>query len=214
SLIAARKGVSVSALDFSTNMLRHLESRITADGLNTISTHKGDGQDLPFDDATFDAAFSMFGLMFFPDRETGYKEMRRTVKPGGYACVSSWAPMSQSSLIFNLWQALLEIAPDLPDAMGAIPSLSDPEILEAEMVEAGFHEVEIRAVEHGATFPTAREFWAAMERGSEPIAVLKSKTTAEAWREKSRRAVRHLEENAGPFPRHLSAKAWIGIGRK
>ncbi|MEM8797439.1 MAG: methyltransferase domain-containing protein, partial [Pseudomonadota bacterium] len=39
SLIAARKGVSVSALDFSTNMLRHLESRITADGLNTISTH-------------------------------------------------------------------------------------------------------------------------------------------------------------------------------
>lgn len=34
----------------------------------------------------------MFGLMFFPDRLAGLREMRRVVRPGCPAVISSWVP--------------------------------------------------------------------------------------------------------------------------
>jgi hypothetical protein len=43
-------------------------------------------QDLPFENNRFEAAFSMFGLMFLPDRVKG---LNRVLKPGKMAAVSS-----------------------------------------------------------------------------------------------------------------------------
>jgi len=39
----------------------------------------GDGMALPLADGAFDVAFSMFGLMFFPDRPRGFRELRRVL---------------------------------------------------------------------------------------------------------------------------------------
>jgi len=43
-----------------------------------VTAQVADGQALPFADGEFEAAFSMFGLMFFPDRAKGFAELRRT----------------------------------------------------------------------------------------------------------------------------------------
>jgi SAM-dependent methyltransferase len=45
---------------------------------------------------SLDAAFSMFGLIFFPDRPKGHRELYRTVKRGGLL----------SFQIGNRWSAL------------------------------------------------------------------------------------------------------------
>ena len=42
---------------------------------------------------SFDAAFSMFGLIFYSDRARGLQELRRVVRPGAPVVVSSWHPM-------------------------------------------------------------------------------------------------------------------------
>lgn len=41
-----------------------------------------DATALPFADASFDAVICQFGIMFF-DRDKGFREVYRTLKPGG-----------------------------------------------------------------------------------------------------------------------------------
>jgi ubiquinone/menaquinone biosynthesis C-methylase UbiE len=62
---AAARVREVQALDFSSEMLAHLKARAAAAGVRNVIAREGDGQALPYDDASFDAAFSMFGLMSF-----------------------------------------------------------------------------------------------------------------------------------------------------
>src|SRR6185436_8525892 len=92
AMLAARRGARVDALDFAAGMIDQLRSAIARDSIEGVTARIGDGQALPFDGGTYDAAFSMFGLMFFPDRARGFAELRRCLKDGGVAVVSSWLP--------------------------------------------------------------------------------------------------------------------------
>jgi len=80
---------SVHAVDFSNAMLDILNSTIRKRGISNIETYCGDAQQLPYDNEQFDCAFSLFGLMFFPDRGKGYADIRRVLKPGGKVVISS-----------------------------------------------------------------------------------------------------------------------------
>lgn len=50
----------------------------------------GRAEALPFEDASFDAVVSQFGLMFFEDRVAALREMRRVLRPGGRLAVAVW----------------------------------------------------------------------------------------------------------------------------
>ena len=79
----------------------------------------------PLAGATFDAAFSLFGLMFFPDRKQGFAEIYRTLKPGGSIAITSWAPVDQSPAMQTMFGALRAIKPDLPQPQRAVTTLED-----------------------------------------------------------------------------------------
>jgi ubiquinone/menaquinone biosynthesis C-methylase UbiE len=93
ALMVAREGGEVRGIDFSVPMLDIFRQHVERTGLKNISIRHGDAQELPYADNTFDAAFSMFGLMFFPDRRKGCAEIYRTLKPGGTIAATSWAPI-------------------------------------------------------------------------------------------------------------------------
>ena len=95
TLQAAPRARRVVAVDFSTRMLEELNRRAREGRLANIETIVADGQALPLPNAAFDAAFSMFGLIFFPDRLQGFRELLRVLRPGGRAVVSSWRPFDQ-----------------------------------------------------------------------------------------------------------------------
>lgn len=79
---------SVVGLDPSTKMLEVGTTKIARAGLEgRIELTCGDGQDLPFDEATFDGASIAFGIRNVPDRARALSEMRRVVKPGGRIAV-------------------------------------------------------------------------------------------------------------------------------
>lgn len=78
SAAIARAGARVTALDFSPGMVavgrqRHPE----------IEFVEGDAQQLPFDDASFDAVTISFGLRNVNDPHRALAEMRRVLVPGG-----------------------------------------------------------------------------------------------------------------------------------
>ena len=66
ALKLAGKAESVHGIDFSPAMLDIFRQSVARKQLENIFIQHGDGQALPYAAGKFDAAFSMFGLMFFP----------------------------------------------------------------------------------------------------------------------------------------------------
>src|SRR5262249_36924026 len=89
---AARRARRVVGVEFAPRMLEELERRAREAGLTNVEAVRADGQALPFPDGSFDRAYSMFGLIFFPDRARGFRELLRVLRPGGKIAVSSWRP--------------------------------------------------------------------------------------------------------------------------
>ncbi|MDH5218100.1 MAG: methyltransferase domain-containing protein [Gammaproteobacteria bacterium] len=214
TLNAAKKAKAVSAIDFSEAMVDILRKTIDKDAIDNIETFCGDAQQLPYDDNSFDAAFSMFGLMFFPDRMKGYKEIYRTLKPGGKTVISSWAPTTQSPMMMAVFGALKAMNPDMPEPQTDIESLENPDFFRSELIQAGFKNVEVLPVSDSVQIDSVEEFWEDMIKGSAPIAMMKNSMPAEIWQEKNRIALDYLHGMMDKLPATLSADAWFGVGVK
>ncbi len=212
--LLAEQGAKVEAVDFSHEMLAILERHISDNSVSGISTHQADGQDLPFPEHAFDMSFSLFGLMFFPERARGYAEMLRTLRPGGRAYVSSWSKLSDSPLFLVMAEALQRIDPTRAAPAYDITSLENPDVLASEMTAAGFQDVKINRLEHVSVFRSAEALWNSLVAGSAPITLIKSRMPEEVWRTKSEEALRFISAHAGPFPARLGTVAWLGSGRK
>jgi ubiquinone/menaquinone biosynthesis C-methylase UbiE len=73
----------LSLLDVQQEYLDHAKSGASARGLENVEAVLGDARDLPFPDATFDAAFLVTVLGEVPDQDAALRELNRVVKPGG-----------------------------------------------------------------------------------------------------------------------------------
>ena len=214
ALIAAQSARQVKAIDFSEAMIEQFDRMIHKESIDNIETFCGDAQQLPYEDNAFDAAFSIFGLIFFPDRMKAYKEILRTLKPGGKTVISSWAPTVDSPLMMTLFGAIRAINPDVPEPQTAVESLENPEFFKAEMIRAGFKDVEILPVSDNMEVTSLEQFWEDMVKGSAPLVMMKNNMPEAVWQEKNRIALSYLRETLGEMPTTLSASAWLGVGTK
>jgi len=213
-LIAARTAAKVHGIDFSEAMLTIFKDKIAQAGHDHIELHCGDAQALPYANDTFDAAFSLFGLMFFTDRSKGFAEIHRTLKPGGRVAVTSWAPMDQSPAMMTMFGALRAIKPELPEPQRSITTLENPDVFRQEMIAAGFKDVEISPLTQGFAITSIPEFWDFMVKGSAPLVMMKKAMGDELWREKEKIAIAYLEEALAGRQGELTSDAWLGVGVK
>jgi ubiquinone/menaquinone biosynthesis C-methylase UbiE len=211
ALLAAAGGARVTAVDFSPAMIAHLRQRAEAASLAGIDARLGDCQALPFDDESYDGAFSMFGLMFFPDRAAGFGELRRVLRPQGRLVVSSWAPFEGAfALVMESIRAML---PGLPFGQGAAP-LGDPEQFAQEMAAAGLRDVVIHPVKHTKTEPSLAEFWESLQRTMAPVVLLRRKLGEQRWSEVARGVLDRLRSELGDGPIEERFTALLGVGVK
>lgn len=83
----------VTGLDFSKNMLKVGEEKVTRLGLKQVNLIHGNAMELPFPDNSFDYVTIGFGLRNVPDYLQVLKEMHRVVRPGGIAvCLETSQP--------------------------------------------------------------------------------------------------------------------------
>src|SRR4051812_39161569 len=103
SLAAARRGCDVTCTDYVEDLLEGAKHRAEADGLAArLHTRFADAEALPFDDASFDALVSTFGVMFCPDPARAAAEMLRVCRPGGRIGLANWTPEGFVGQMFKI----------------------------------------------------------------------------------------------------------------
>jgi SAM-dependent methyltransferase len=117
TLAAARRGCLVTSTDYVGSLLERGAERARAERLE-VTFQTADAEALPFDDASFDAAVSTFGVMFAPDHARSAAELARVVRPGGRIGLANWTP---DSLIGRMFKVLGRYVP--PPAGVQPPSL-------------------------------------------------------------------------------------------
>jgi SAM-dependent methyltransferase len=211
ALLAAADGAMVSAVDFSAAMIGHLRQRAAEAGLAAIDAQVGDGQALPLASDAYDGAFSMFGLMMFPDREAGFRELRRVLRPGRRAVISSWAPVQEPFL--TVMESLGAMLPNLPFGRDGGP-LSNPNEFSREMSAVGFREVQIRVISHRLFAPSTAGLWASLQRTMAPIVLLRHRLGDEQWAQMAPQIFTRLRARLGDGPVDSSVTAYLGVGIK
>lgn len=114
SLAAARRFARVTSTDYVPSLLDQGRLRADADRL-AIEFQEADAEALPFPDASFDVALSVFGVMFAPDQERTAAELLRVVRPGGRIGLASWTP---EGFLGDLFRLIARFAPP-PSGIGS-----------------------------------------------------------------------------------------------
>ena len=214
ALLAAEGGAQVEALDFSARMIAQLEARARARRLAALSARVGDGMALPYPDASFDAGFSMFGLMFFPDRARGFAELARVLVPGARAVVSSWLPLDTLPLMKATFSLLTELAidgsPPPPAPPGGMP-MTSPDACRSEMEAGPFGDVAVHEVVAHWDFTSVQAMITSFSGSSAPVALTKQRLAAR-WSDVEAELVRRLTVQFGEGPQRLSMTAYLTVG--
>ena len=215
ALLAARAGFSVDAVDFSIEMIARLERRIRSEGIRGIAARVGDGQALPFADGAHSGAFSMFGLMFFPDRAKGFAELRRILAPGARAVVSSWQPIETIPAMAAMFGALRDAISSVM-GQGAAPEqkempLTTPEACRAEMAQS-FADVVVQPASIVVDYASVDGLWESMERSMAPIALMRRGIGEERWAPLASAARTAMAGALGKGPVKLTMNAWLTVG--
>jgi ubiquinone/menaquinone biosynthesis C-methylase UbiE len=212
ALRAAARGANVTAVDFSPAMISRLQKRAAA-GAVDVHAVVGDGQALELADGAFDAAFSLFGVIFFPDRTRGLRELARVLSTGGRAVVTSWPPTERVPVFATVFSSLRSRMPQLALGGGRAP-LGDPDDIRVELRDAGFADVQVEEVPVTYDFASMADAWRSMSRSTAPLALLRHKLGPGPAGALEGEILNDLIARFGPGPVRIDGTAFLSSGRR
>jgi SAM-dependent methyltransferase len=134
-----------------------------------IEWRHGSAESLPYDDRSFAAVVSQFGLMFFSDRNAALREMLRVLVPGGRLAIAVWDTLENTPAYATL-VAILErvVGTRAADALRAPFALGDRGELATLCAAAGIADLHAATHTGSARFPSVRTMIEAEVRGWMP----------------------------------------------
>lgn len=82
AMMAGPQGRAVG-VDLTPEMIQRAKSNLELTGLDNVTFQVASGDDLPFEDESFDVVISNGAINLIPDKEATLKEIRRVLRPGG-----------------------------------------------------------------------------------------------------------------------------------
>lgn len=210
----SQRASSVLATDLSPRMVGRLEETAKAGGYSNIRTAVMDAQALALADAAYDAVYSMFGVMFFPDRDKAFHEMVRVLKPAGRCVVSSWN--TRSRLLAPVAAAMEKLMPGSPpaQALSAPPALGEPAEFKPQFERVGLHEVEVHEVTYALELPSRDVYVRRFPRANPAGIVMQKVLPPQAFAALAAQIEAELADEFGDGPIALQGVANIASGVK
>lgn len=207
----------VVGTDVAEDMVAIAEENAKAQGITNYSAVAAATSDLPFEDNSFDAAISRFGVIFSPDVFADIKELMRVVKPGGNISAGVWAEPQKNNWATIIPKIINEIMNTTPPPSGSpgIFRCSQPDSLPTIMTEAGLRDVNKIEVTGEFTADSPEQYWGVMLDIAAPIVGALSKadeSVAEEIHQKTLEALRadYMRDGQVVIP----WSAWVVYGTK
>ena len=141
SIVAPATAVGV---DVSVTMLDAARTRAAATGCSNVEFRHHDVQEEPIGVASFDSAFSRFGVMFFPEPDRAFANIRQSLMSGGrFGFVCFQRPSDNPMIMLPVMAAAAHVdmlATPGPTAPSPF-SLADPDRIRSLLGSAGFADV-------------------------------------------------------------------------
>lgn len=207
ALSAHAELTAIEALDFEENFVTALRAR-TDDA--RISPRQGDVCALPYDDKSFDAAYSLLVLHFVSDADKAIGEMRRVLKPGATAAAAVWSYDGMPSWRL-FWDTIRALEPEAEGS--GVPSGPRPMTAEGELrtcfESAGFADVTEARLTITMDYAGFDDFYLPKVYGQGRISAFFD-GLPEARRERLREALKavYLDGRAEDGPRGFESVAW------
>lgn len=202
--------VMLTATDLNPGMLDYAQKKLKH--LDGITWQQADIADLPFPDASFHAVVCQFGLMFVPDKDRAFHEMRRVLVKDGLLAFSVWDRMEN-----NLWGILAHetvgrFFPSNPPQFFTAPcSFHDVDVLRNLLTTHGFDRVEIQAVPEDCLSDTARSLAIGLIEGAPILAEIQERGGSSRPIVEALTAI--LAENGGDSPHRSTMQAIVATAR-
>jgi ubiquinone/menaquinone biosynthesis C-methylase UbiE len=202
--------VEIVATDLNQAMLDYATTLLPAP---QVRWQQADAQELPFEDASFEAVVCQFGMMFLPDKQQGYREALRVLKPGGRFVFNVWGRLEDNEFSYSVAHAVASVFPDNPPQfMERTPhGYFDTDVISAELRRAGFGRVEIEAVEKVSRAASAREPAIGLCQGS-PLRNEIEARDRHRLAEATDKATEAVAARFGPFAVHGRMLAYVIAG--
>jgi ubiquinone/menaquinone biosynthesis C-methylase UbiE len=148
--------VQIIATDLNPAMLDIAATRLKAPN---VIWQQADAQELPFEEAEFDAVVCQFGVMFFPDRVGSYREALHVLQPGGRLLFNVWGKLEDNEASQVVSDAVAEVFPgDPPRFLARTPfGYANLDLIRDELEVAGFERIEIEAVTKVSRAPSSHD---------------------------------------------------------
>lgn len=125
---------------------------------NRIGWRQADALQLPFENQEFNVVCCQFGVMFFPDKIAGYREAYRVLLDNGSFIFNVWDQIENNEFAHCVTETVSKVFPDNPPVfLTRTPhGYHDVGVIKAEVLEAGFKNVEIQTVANESRADTPR----------------------------------------------------------
>jgi ubiquinone/menaquinone biosynthesis C-methylase UbiE len=159
---AAARGAEVTGVDFSPAMLA-----VARQAHPAIAFVEGDMQNLPFADASFDAAVSNFGIHHAPDPAAALAQMHRVLARGGRIAFATWINPAEN-IAWKLLYDAVRAHGDLAKVKAPPPGggLTQPEDVAQALRRVGFGDIDVELRRDRWRLASAKDLVACLRDGT------------------------------------------------